>query len=366
MPPTLANSTPNTSASNADPVEFAGDDLIIVARQDVLDPVATSPRAWALQSDPDFSEVEVDAGTNVLNVYRASDRLDESARAGYAGIAGDVALTFKPAQLSAVQDRELADLVDSNSGVLSAPPDSISHWGLDVVGGSFTIAYKGNNPKSYLTDVLGKRPVEGVSVEQIKFIKGGATPASRTADTPPFYGGSRIHGPLDLGGDPNKFETCSSAFGVRSPSGTTYLVTAWHCYKYNDTRIWTNRDTNNLLIGNVTADAWNTTVKSDASFIRVNAFHRVFDGTDPNPRQSKNVVGMSLPNAGDYVCASGGYSAIRCDARVGTGADYYVANGYSGATPSCKRFEDLLTHRRRDLWNRRQWRSNLQIHERKY
>lgn len=73
------------------PVEFAGDDLIIVARQDVLDPVATSLRAWALQSDPDFSEVEVDAGTNVLNVYRASDRLDESARAGYAGIAGDVA-----------------------------------------------------------------------------------------------------------------------------------------------------------------------------------------------------------------------------------------------------------------------------------
>lgn len=91
VPPTLANSTPNTSASNADPVEFAGDDLIIVARQDVLDPVATSLRAWALQSDPDFSEVEVDAGTNVLNVYRASDRLDESARAGYAGIAGDVA-----------------------------------------------------------------------------------------------------------------------------------------------------------------------------------------------------------------------------------------------------------------------------------
>jgi hypothetical protein len=319
--------------------EPQGDDPVVIARQAVLDPAADLIEQAVRSSDPGFGDIEVDAVQNQLIVHRVGgypvDHEGGIKDLYAATIPAGIKVEFSRATLTKTEVQALMDLTASAVPALDSG-SRLTYWGLDHIGGDFTVSYAGNLPDSQYTKFavnlrnkrtqgVGNRPyVSDQLLAKVKFRRNDVDELSRLADIKQYYGGSRVHFP-NFDTKPG-FESASSGWPVRSPSGLEYLTTAWHTYKPTDPRVWTNIDYNNVLIGSVTS----TATYSDTAFIRTDSSPFIFTGTYPDQSTSRWVAGWQGARAGDLVCTSGSYSYARCNVRVGTAAGWGVTNAYTG------------------------------------
>ncbi|MTD15439.1 hypothetical protein GIS00_15990 [Nakamurella sp. YIM 132087] len=290
-----------------------GDDLTIIHNQEVLDPIADKIREYGVSSDPAFSDLLVDPLDTTITVFRQGDPMAGSdILGGYRAVAGQITISFQTAELTSREVSRLdATLIDvaTTTNVFGS---DVASWGTDLPGGTFTVWYAETSPESGINTALSADVKEDPDLAnlfaKVRYSKmvGQLQPASRTADTSPYYGGSLI--------SPSG---CSTGFSVRSTQTSSYYqTTAWHCIPSNNHTVNTGAG---APLGTVSSEDGYT----DSSYIKVrsgaSSAPRIFDGAYPNGTQSKLVVGMSLPNAGDRLCLSGAKSYARCNGQLGTG-----------------------------------------------
>lgn len=297
-----------------------GADSAIIRNQDVLDPVADKLRSYAAENDVKFSDLEIDPVNSHVTVFRqGATPTDSVLLDGYQKTAGTVVIQFAPGDLTSTEvDRLDSALVDVVTGSGLIRSTETASWGTDGPGGAFTVWYSDTSPQSRFRTALTSMsrmadPKFSSLVDSIAYSKtpGDLQPASRTADTSGFYGGSLI--------TPSG---CSTGFSVRSTqTSSAYQTTAWHCIPSNNHTVKTGAG---APLGTVLSEDGYT----DTSYINIRAgatsAARVFDGGYPDGTKNKAVVGMSLPNAGDRLCLSGAKSYVRCNGQLGTGRTWTV------------------------------------------
>lgn len=297
-----------------------GDDLAIIRNQDILDPAADKLRSYAKENDPRFSDLEIDPVNSRVTVFRrGAIPTDAGLLDGYRKVADPVVIRFESGDLASTEvdrlDGALADVV-ANLGVIQST--ETASWGTDGPGGAFTVWYSNTSPESRFRTALTSMgrmadPSFSSLIDRVAYsrVPGELEPASRTADTSAFYGGSLI--------TPSG---CSTGFSVRSTqTPSAYQTTAWHCIPSNNHTVKTGAG---AALGSVSSEDGYT----DSSYIKIGAgatsAARVFDGVYSDATSSKIVVGMSLPNAGDRLCLSGAKSYLRCNGQLGTGRTWTV------------------------------------------
>lgn len=211
---------------------------------------AEGPGVPLRSSDPGFGDIEVDAVQNQLIVHRVGgypvDHEGGIKDLYAATIPPGIKVEFSPATLTKTEVQALMDLTASAVSALDSS-SRLTYWGLDHIGGNFTVSYAGNLPdsqyKKFALNLRNKR-TQGVSdrphvsdqlLAKVKFTRSDVDELSRLADIKQYYGGSRVHFP-NFDTKPG-FEFASSGWPVRSPSGSEYLTTAWHAYKPTDPRV---------------------------------------------------------------------------------------------------------------------------------
>lgn len=143
-------------------------------------------------------------------------------------------------------------------------------------------------------------------------------PASRWADTPPFWGGAVMS---------NGLQHCTTGFGVYTPNPyRRHLLSAGHCNSAGANRWYTPLTTR--PIGNTFAEF----DPREALLVETDSGGRIYDGlADPTGggagEFSKGVQGQALNYNGLWVCHSGAYSGARCGIRVTQIGAVYLLNG---------------------------------------
>ncbi|WP_189113211.1 hypothetical protein [Pilimelia terevasa] len=123
----------------------------------------------------------------------------------------------------------------------------------------------------------------------------------RLDDSPPFWGGSRVHNATRGG-------RCTAGFGIRSrSSGATGLLFAAHCGENGD-RFTTPTGRH---IGYATAKV----ASADTMVIPVSAGGRIYVGGTTSSA-SFPVTGAGYSFAGQWICTSGSFSGTRCAIQV--------------------------------------------------
>lgn len=282
---------------------------------DRLLPSIEAIEAAANKTDPDFYSVRIDWESKGLTIYRkgGSGPLDDFYQAL---LPGDVVLAIRDSAISSTEKKEIAGILNENFDLLQSRGTVLLWSGVENPGEGYLVQYKGNDPLTR-ADIAG---LSRFSDEQIRFELGEPVlPLGRLGDTSPFYGGSRLHTPLEF--------RCSSGFPVRTSDGKTWLTTAWHCNKSYDNRFWTPT----LFLGFATLHA--ETI--DHSVIDVTAQGRrtapyVFTGGYPDQSQTKRVQGVIGARDDMPVCASGSYMYAKCGLYIQESDTWSSQTNYGG------------------------------------
>ncbi|MBW4718275.1 S1 family peptidase [Saccharothrix obliqua] len=123
-------------------------------------------------------------------------------------------------------------------------------------------------------------------------------PASRGADTPPYWGGARWSSPTGQ---------CSTGFAVRV-GGASRMLSAGHCANNGERA----RSGGGLDMGEVSGKDEG----HDRLLIHADSAGRVYDGGVGTGEFSKAVGGARANHVGDWLCTSGAFSGVRCGSRV--------------------------------------------------
>ncbi len=327
-----------------------GADPVIVERQNLLHPIASSIRDLGTSSDPEFSVVVVDALDMSITVYRAGSEF-QSARALYEPLLpSGVTLRFVQAVMSLrdvdALDRELSSIHEQ----LASQGVRLTVWGPEEYGGSYVVKF---DPKytpltaemlrADSSDSAGDARSADSSVLQRALASGNElvlspgevlSQGNRESPTSPFFGGAAIHGP-SFADRPGHFVTCSSGFPVRSTVNTStyYLITAWHCFRPDSRVMYTQWEPpGNVAFGDVSS--WNK--GADTAFIKLRGSYRstphIYNGTLQTTgwlTQTATVTGWENPDAGNIVCTSGYAVGQRCNLKVGVLTHWTITNDYS-------------------------------------
>ncbi len=131
--------------------------------------------------------------------------------------------------------------------------------------------------------------------------------ASRTSDSSPFNGGDSIS---DHSGG------CTSGFGI-TISGTSYLLTAGHCFAVGDDiynaicNASSCANGGNASMGTIKERSWANNL-GDSEVINTRGSDLIWTGVIGSPERSL-VAGWTTNPVGDQVCQSGSYSGETCD-----------------------------------------------------
>lgn len=199
------------------------------ATQSVLDGIAVKVGALG-KSDPQYSNVEVDAVADSLTVYLTSGAAT-SDQAKYAKLVpSGIQLKFASAALSAIQQDALNTAVQANEAALQADGMAVNEWGVQTLGGPYVINYAqvagAPTAMAAMTDAKNRLDIYGPG--SVIFVAAAAPKAlSRSADTAPFYGGDNAFGPID--GSKGSSDCTSGFTGKSSTNGSDYILVAWHC-----------------------------------------------------------------------------------------------------------------------------------------
>jgi len=305
------------------------------ALQDQIDQIATAADKVGA-NDHLYTGSVVDARNARLLVYRKASTLDDFDLQKYLTLASaEVSIIFETAPLSAMEIKSLDHLLIALSPEFKAAGIKLSSWGTDFTSG-MRILYTSNLPDSLgVSEQVPEIPLRlrekvevygpGTVTFKVSAVQGMA---DRQADTSPFAGGARIHGPYKDG--TSVWPQCSSNFGAKSTgNGQYYEMTAWHCYKPTDKRFWSGNSAT-AYIGSVSS----TDAAHDVVFIPVangqQTIPLVYDGDHNNPQQLKTVIGSASPKVGDLACTSGASMAVVCNILFSGSDRWTVENAYTG------------------------------------
>jgi hypothetical protein len=303
------------------------------ALQEVIGQVATAADEVG-ENDPAYTVSVIDVRNARLQIYRKSSAADNFDLQRYRALApAGVSIVFESAALSAKEIENLYRLISTMEPAFQAAGIRLHSWGPDYASG-MRIHYTAKTP-GIPPSLLEKLEIYGPgtvafkvgSVESLTSFAG----ADRQADTSPFAGGARVHGPNRDGG--TSPAQCTSNFAAKSTgNGQYYAMTAWHCYKPTDKRFWAiagGSATN--YIGSVSS----TDAAKDVAFIPVANGQKtvplVYDGDHNNPQQLKLVNGSASPQVGNLVCNSGATLSVVCDVRISGTQKWKAENYYTGA-----------------------------------
>lgn len=288
----------------------------VLAEQAVLDaqvaallPVATADPAYVgVWIDPDAAAIRIyvhgTPGSALTDLLRST-----------AGTGTHIFTTQSPYALAALaggQQAIVANAIWKTAGI----NDVIRA----VDGSSLEVDVQAPLPAAVQSAVtaLATVPVSFVTAPQVDA-------STRQVDTAPFWGGDRIVG--------SNGESCSGGFAAHSPSGHTYLITAAHCGAVGTT--WTNGN-GSALVGTLAyTDLIYERGAYDASIIDTNpnggSAGDVYDGAwNDSTGFHKRVTGTMTEVAGNYVCMSGSFSGVVCNAKVvATGQPSSCDSGYA-------------------------------------
>jgi hypothetical protein len=185
------------------------------------------------------------------------------------------------------------------------------------------------NTEGDVEDAKRKVPDVGMSVT-VKYKK-NPKPASRLADSAPWWGGARIlNAQLGAG--------CTSGFGVQNSYGSRFIVTAGHCGGVGND--WYNGNWTRYI-----GMAYSKHTAYDIMLIPTNAGGRIYDGGVGTNEFSKDVVGAGQVFMGEWLCTSGSVSGAVCGFVVNNFTFSYC--GYA-ATGVWNCFSDLSTAPQKD------------------
>lgn len=289
--------------------------------QEKLRSVVDSVEASFL-TDPDFSNMSMDAVTNSVIVYReggasaaASARLPSTNPVG-------AKIIVRSSVLSKMRVDEFVERITRDQASLKAAGVEVVTWGPDGEGGLFHIGVT-KAPAQALAVFRAWYPAFASAIDVS--VQSSPVPAfGRLNDTPAYFGGSRIN----IGQ-----RRCTTGFSVRNSYGV-YMLTAYHCYDPADTTVRNGQD---AFEGNfVSYDK----TPYDAAFIKVSSnAAQDYAGALGNDFAYYQVTTVSHPVNGEIVCAAGSYSGARCDARIGTWTRFNMQSPTTGEVYSV------------DMWN---------------
>jgi hypothetical protein len=259
---------------------------------------------WDLgDQDAKFSMIGIDTASQTVTVYRkggapANQYADAAARAHQK-------LVFKNAQLTQREANAVMDELDREHG-------KWSRAGLDIT----STTYDGAGPvvvHARATNTVA--PTATALTTQFDALEAGivsvasdGTPAEtlsspRLNDAPPFAGGSWIH---SAEVSPGKVEACTSGFtGVSTKNHHNYMVTAYHCVKPKDRRMWT-------MGGRYIGTASALDPGHDLAVIPTSTVNLIYDGAADNSSVGV-VTQMVHPSVGLHICNDGVYSLSLCN-----------------------------------------------------
>ncbi|WP_086666789.1 hypothetical protein [Lentzea kentuckyensis] len=268
-----------------------------------LDTTASAIQDRALHTEIGFAGLSVDRKTQTITLH-AKDLT--AARTLVAAVPGTAAMKidFRAAKHSRSELRKAADLLWKSAANWKAS-SAIEVYSIALNPDGSGLKVRANDVAAVSTAATSGVPL---SVERGE---GGAVPASRYDDDPPFSGG--IH----LGSGGASF--CSSAFGVRQ-GAQTFLMTAAHCYEggVGDGPVQTGMGGHH--IGYVSG--WDST--RDAASVATNAWSGVWtnDSSWTHYRDSA----WSYNN--NEICQSGVHTGYTCGIFVADQATSWTFSGW--------------------------------------
>jgi hypothetical protein len=285
------------------------DVVALMKNQVVVDRVADRISSAAPDTEAGgFAGVVVDPAHHALTVYwhgplpAAVSREVTNAREGGVGVTVASAPYTRTQLLREAERLVAAQLAVSAPGrvrvVTAAPrPD----------GSGVTVGASG--PLSGSATVPGLTSSVALTVEPAA----APVPATRQADTPPYYGGAFIR---------QANGSCTSGFGVTGNNGAaTYILTAAHCGQGT----WSTGA--NVVIGSTIPGV---DFAHDGELILTSAGSAVYDGASiaGGDQFYKWVAGASTSHTGDFVCTSGAQSGAICNIRIANTGESFPFNGH--------------------------------------
>ncbi|HEU5107657.1 MAG TPA: hypothetical protein VFT95_03690 [Micromonosporaceae bacterium] len=288
-------------------------------RQEVLEAQALKIRAEG-EREPTFTDVEVDVVTDTITVY-ATKEPAATVWDRYRSLTTAATLRYAPARLSRGQVAQMDAQVSGQRTALAAQGLDVVMWGLaDGLSGPYVVTYDSGTPTVAMTSRLN---LFGAGTVVLR--RGEARPTGRYNDSSPFYGGANI-----TAANVSPRYPCTSGFAARS-GNTRFLTMAWHCVKLSDRRAWAANGTGvGQYIGPITHLS---PLGMDAALINAssggtNTTAKIYDGPVGYDGQNKPVVGMAGYMSGLYVCVSGSYVRVVCNARMASQMHYIATNLY--------------------------------------
>lgn len=338
--------------------------------QNLLDATGASITSFADSHDPNFYALANDVPAATIYIYRVGGTPAEGSAlaSGYTKLASSgVHIAFRNSSVTNVQANAIFKYFGGAHASLRAKGYRIGRVRFDlkttrlIVGYSRPASTTTANKNTTLAPLTGStvlaisspqvvngRLEDSATASSLTSIVNAALykeeppsiPFDRVSDYPPYFGGSRVHGPTGAMANnqvsPQGFTVCSSGFAVRSKiNGSDYLTVPYHCYKPASPAFFTQWTTSgNKTLGNVTA----TEVANDTAFIKTGSSSApyIFNGPFEDNLSGINVAGSSAIIRGDSYCASGANSGNRCGGIVNstretdefqnlyTGQDYSV------------------------------------------
>jgi hypothetical protein len=233
-------------------------------------------------------------------------RLESSAEATFrsrapAGTLSFAATPHSQGYLFRIQSKVLGD----TSSLASEGIRIIEFWpsvqtGMEMIGVE--------NLTPHATALLGARLGRGnIRVFNVARDQLPVLTASRTDDSSPFNGGDSI---TDHSGG------CTSGFGI-TISGTSYLLTAGHCFPVGDhiynaiCNASSCTSGGNASMGTIKERSWANNA-GDSEVINTRGSDLIWTGAIGSPERA-DVAGWTTNPVGDQVCQSGSYSGETCD-----------------------------------------------------
>jgi hypothetical protein len=286
------------------------------ANQPALDTAADD--AQSVAGDSYYTDAVVNDDANTVDLYLANapqsiiDQL-QAMHPGVYVIHNDAA--YPLAELLKAEDSlALTSLQSQGVTVLSVGPTPDGHL-------SFGVSTNAATAQSTLDALLGS------GIPQVHEDVSAAFPTGyRYNDSANWNSGDFIYHK----GGANFYADCTSGFGVKTSSGTTYMLTAAHCFYLNFGGVGTNVRNgyveksdgstvygNGNLIGAVSKSdhpAYNST-SLDTALIGAPTGYDMFK-SGWNSSEIAAVAGDAENHSGDYVCTSGAFDGQICNLEI--------------------------------------------------
>ena len=220
------------------------------------------------------------------------------------------------AALLAIQARILGD-----ADTLSAQGIQLATWGPVLETNGFQVEVKDltDAQKQYLQSTYGTF----IDVESVASLPVAATD-SRLPDSSPWNGGDFISDTEpNLVGSGSRYWDCTSGFPVHIASGTTYLLTAAHCFSLN----YSVYNTSQVLFpgsaspSNLMGSVSNQDLRYggfDAELIQAPSSSYVWTGGISTTTRA-TVAGAIFASPGTPVCVDGAWDGESCSYTTGSG-----------------------------------------------